>query len=391
MQSNPNPNDIVRMQSQQGYPYNVPAAQQYTLPITGALSQPPQAMLQPTQLTQRRPRNMKKVPANPAVIPPINTIPQQITTFQQYLTSKYPQYQYLYKFFSPNFNLPINSNIIKLLNPFFEDPSHINFLKKLPIPCLFEYLPEFEPKVFFSPTNNMIQANQSSYEVILDQTKPNINKVFLVCYYINNKTLQMIKLPNTKLIVTKYGSNASETIDCYQYGESEKSYYYVINATRSQYPIYIKPQSDSLVFIVVPCKQNSSEAIKKAILSNKLNVPTDLSQISVSCPCRHSSYNLDNLIKTVFINGEIKCNFCNRPIIFNNLEIANSDSTEQISINLYYNFQLKYNLNTDLKMVDKFIDMDSDENGNSEDGDDFQLPDYQNSQEYIDSCHLMFP
>ena len=34
-------------------------------------------------------------------------------------------------------------------------------------------------------------------------------------------------------------------------------------------------------------------------------------------------------------------------------------------------------------MVDKFIDMDSDENGNSEDGDDFQLPDYQNSQEYI--------
>lgn len=399
MQQNPNPNDIVRIQSQQhqGFPFN---AQQYTLPITSALSQPPQQppqqalhQLQQPQLPQRRPRNMKKVPANAAVIPPLKPIQTQIT-FQQFLAKKCQQDQFLFKIFSPNFNLLINNNIIKLLNPFFEDPNHYNFLKQLPVPCLFEPLPEFEPKVYFPPNPSMIQPNQmmgtqSGYEFKLDTTKPSINKVFLVCYYLN-KNLQMVKFPNMKLSVSKFGSNASDFFDCFHYGESEQYFYYIINATRIQYPIYITPPSDSLLFVVVPCKPRPEEMIKKAILSKKTNVPADLSQVNVCCPCHHQTYLLDNLINLIFTNGDVICNACKKPIVFDKLEVINSDSPEHISLILYYNFQSKNLGNTDLSLVDEFINPDSNENKNSEDKEEFQMQDFQNSQEYIDSYNNMF-
>ena len=402
MQPNPNPNDIVRMQSQQhqSFPFN---PQQYTLPITGAPQQNPQQnpqqalhQLQQPQLNQRRQRNMKKVPAAQPPILPRNPMPQASQyTFQQYLMTKCPQdpnHSIIYKYFSPNFGLSINPKILELLNPFLEDPRYFNFLKKLPIPSIFDYIPEYEPKVFF-PISSLIPPNPmmpapNGYEFKIDSPKPNISEIFLVCYYINNMNLQIIRQPNMKLTIIKQRANSSESVDCFQYGDINS--YYVINSSIDQYPMYIKPVSESTVFIAVPCKPKSEEAIKRTFLANKPNAPTDISQVIVTCPCRQQTYNLDSIIKNLFIKGDVLCTACKKPILLDQLEIVNTDSADAISLILYNHFQAKIIDSIDHNIVDEFIDIPKNDDNNSNEDNEYQIQDFQSTREYIEYFNSIF-
>lgn len=394
MQPNPNSNDISRMQSQPHPGYQFPP--QYPLPITGALQQTPQ--LQPqayNQLQQsqipRRQRNQKKISSNPPGIPPPvqqrNQMPQQTQiSVHQYIQANCaqdPDHQNLYKMVFPNTNIPIDNFIVQLLKKFHENNHYTNFFKQLPIPSLYERN-EFEPRVYFPHISN----SPSGYEFNIDTKNPNISKTFLVCYYVNYE-LQNMKIPNnTKLMISKFQSNQNDTFDCYQFGESGQCFYYILNATRFQYPIYINPTMENYIFIVVPCKQKPGDLIKRQFLQKKPNIPLDLHQFNVSCPCHHSSYDFDHLINLIFSHGDVICSACKKPIILDKLDVAYSDATEMISMILAANIQSKIFANADTNLVNEFIvDKDKDD---SDDNGDFQLYDFQDSQEYIDTMNSMF-
>lgn len=145
---------------------------------------------------------------------------------------------------------------------------------------------------------------------------------------------------------------------------------------------------ENYIFIVVPCKQKPGDLIKRQFLQKKPNIPLDLHQFNVSCPCHHSSYDFDHLINLIFSHGDVICSACKKPIILDKLDVAYSDATEMISMILAANIQSKIFANADTNLVNEFIvDKDKDD---SDDNGDFQLYDFQDSQEYIDTMNSMF-